>query len=296
MIFGVVLQLWTIVSAIDHILVPDLPAELNTQYKYFLLTISIQSLSESTKQRIVNEGRTALTRLNYGIPQVIFFSSGSLFQLRVGFPWQQLYMSNVDKDKLLDELRNIDFSDATLIDIEGEALCPDSYCILGENTICQEDLDDFRPVCVSPCKLPNYCSSAARCLHTDEQYAPRCFCLGAISSVTFGSRCQYSLPLVAILGIAAFVICIISFCAAICFRQKYGQKISSPNDTEFRSEVDDFGQASVSIQPTNSLWIVEWIGTRKLPFSTTFPNDQTSNLIYYSINGTIDKSRAFHAE
>lgn len=262
MIFGFVLLHWTSVTAIDHILVPDLPAEVNfpsTQHKYFTLTISIDNFSDfnKVKRTIEADASRKLSAYGYGVARIEILSNAqsSELQLRIGFLWKRLYNSNVDKAELLDQLRNIDFVErigGRLIDIEGEALCPDSYCILGENTICQEDLEDFRPLCVSPCKLSNFCSSSARCLHSDEKLQPRCFCLGAISSVTFGSRCQYSLPLIAILLIAAFVVFMISLCIAISFRYKYGRKSSPANESEFRSEVDERGQASVSIQPTMS--------------------------------------------
>ena len=56
----------------------------------------------------------------------------------------------------MEELGKIDFlkrSGGRVTSIEGVKLCPESYCILGENTVCQEDALDYRPYCVSPCKL-----------------------------------------------------------------------------------------------------------------------------------------------
>jgi hypothetical protein len=66
------------------------------------------------------------------------------------------YLNVYFKATLINQLQNIDFISKFgrhLINIRGDPLCPDSYCVLGENTVCQEDLEDFRPTCVSRCKL-----------------------------------------------------------------------------------------------------------------------------------------------
>ena len=64
----------------------------------------------------------------------------------------------------------------------------------------------------------DFCSNSARCLHQSENVPARCLCLGADSSITFGSQCQYSLPLIAILFISSLCIFIIVIIAAFIIK------------------------------------------------------------------------------
>ena len=181
---------------------------------------------------------------------------------------------------VLEKLRSLSLSDydGYIVSIKGEELCSNSFCVLGIHTKCIEDLNDFKPQCVSPCKTgriyldypdtlletirtvfsvnrkqkkskdsvnrinksierwdkifwkfgdisvdkKDFCSNSARCLHQSENVPARCLCLGADSSITFGSQCQYSLPLIAILFISSLCIFIIVIIAAFIIKVRIG--------------------------------------------------------------------------
>ena len=55
---------------------------------------------------------------------------------------------------VLEKLRSLSLSDydGYIVSIKGEELCSNSFCVLGIHTKCIEDLNDFKPQCVSPCK------------------------------------------------------------------------------------------------------------------------------------------------
>ena len=71
--------------------------------------------------------------------------------------WVQLSTFNLIMNiqiTVLEKLRSLSLSDydGYIVSIKGEELCSNSFCVLGIHTKCIEDLNDFKPQCVSPCK------------------------------------------------------------------------------------------------------------------------------------------------
>ncbi|CAG5113891.1 Oidioi.mRNA.OKI2018_I69.chr2.g7981.t1.cds [Oikopleura dioica] len=197
--------------------VPDMAPEFPPgTFKYFSVEFASSVASSSSSKELQSAAQKYYSALGFGVPRF----------------------------ELSDSLRLFSYPGLLSGQIYGEPLCPFAECVLGDFSICTEDEDFYKPICRSPCAT-GFCSDDARCMHPSATVSPKCFCLGAASSLTFGNSCEYSLPLWLLLIGTTFLVLAVLCLAAYALKNSAQQK-----SQRLSQYIDERGHARVELAPS----------------------------------------------